>query len=75
MAAVIANPDRDIRSILRTSAVAKERRKTGRAKLNFTDKNSDTTNKELYIQRLGITALKTKTATDGYKKKRLGKKT
>jgi hypothetical protein len=37
----------------------------GNAMLNFNDKNTEKTNSELYIQRLGINALKRNTATDG----------
>jgi hypothetical protein len=33
--------------------------------LNFTDKNNEKTNSELYIQRLGIKALKRNTAMEG----------
>jgi hypothetical protein len=57
------------------SAVAKETKNIGRTRLNFTDKNKEKISRELYIQRLGTTALKTNIATDGYKKNRLGKKT
>ena len=43
--------------------------------LNFTDRNSEKTKRELYIQRLGTTALKKNIATDGYKKNSPGRKT
>ena len=47
------------------SAVPKDNRKRGSAMLNLTDKNSEKTNSELYIQRLGTIALKRKTTTEG----------
>ena len=71
----MAKPEKEINKILITSAVAKDKRKTGKAKLNFIDINSEKTRSELYIQRLGMTALKKKTVIEGYKKKRLGKNT
>ena len=59
---------REITKILRKSAVPKDNRKRGRAMLNLTDKNKEKTSRELYIQRLGITALKKNTTTEGIKK-------
>ena len=47
------------------SAVHRDNRKSGKAKLNFTDKKSEETSSELYIHELGMTAVKKKTATDG----------
>ncbi len=57
------------------SAIPSDIRKTGRTRLNLTDKNSEKTSSELYIHTLGTIALKRKTATEGYKKNKLGKKT
>jgi hypothetical protein len=53
--------------------VAKDKRKMGNAMLNFTDKNSEKTKSELYIHMLGMNALKRNTATEGYRKNKLGK--
>ena len=47
------------------SAVPNNNRKSGKAKLNFTDKKSEETNSELYIHVLGMNAVKKKTTADG----------
>jgi hypothetical protein len=65
MAAVKREPDIEISRILSTSAVARDKRKIGKAMLNFIDRNREKTNNELYIHALGITVLKRNTATEG----------
>ena len=61
----MAKPDIEISKTLSKSAVANDNRKIGKAILNFTERNNEKTKSELYIHRLGTTALKKKTATDG----------
>lgn len=75
MTAVMANPDSEISRILSMFAVDRDTMKTGSMMLNFTDRNSENTSIELYIQRLGTSALMKNMATDGYRKNRLGRKT
>ena len=58
-------PDREIIRIFSKSAVPSETRKIGNIMLNLTDRNSEKTNNELYIQRLGTKALMKKIATEG----------
>ena len=58
-------PDREITRIFSKSAVPNEKRKIGNMMLNFTDRNSEKTSNELYIQRLGTKALMKKIATEG----------
>jgi hypothetical protein len=73
--AVKAKPDNIIIPTFSKLAVARETRKIGNIMLNFTDRNSEKTKRELYIQALGIRALTRKMARVGYKKNRLGRKT
>jgi hypothetical protein len=71
----MAKPAKEISRILRTFAVPKETRKTGSKMLNLTDKNSEKTSIELYIQALGTKKLKKNAEIEGYRKKRPGRKT
>jgi hypothetical protein len=61
----MAKPDKEIIKIFSKSAGPSETRKIGNMMLNLTDRNSEKTSSELYIQRLGTKALMKKIATEG----------
>ena len=65
MTAVIAKPVNMIATIFSKLAVAKETRKTGNIKFNFTERKRETINNELYIQLLGNAKLRKKIAIEG----------
>ena len=73
--AVIAKLANEISNILRTSAIGRENKNTGRTVLNLVERKTENSKRELYTHVLGNKKVKDIEIKGGYKTKTAGRKT